>query len=382
MQAICTTNSGLEKISYKEISEYISTKNLELLNSIIKFDVNSYDDLAKICYYCQSISRVVLLLDQFKISNNFETTIDIISKRICNIELSKYIFNGSKFKTVCKRNGTHSFRSVDLMKEVTKVIIANNSKFTLIPVFKNENLIFYVYIVDKICYFGIDFSGVDLSKRDYKIFSHRESLNANVAFSMLKYSGYKPTMKIIDPFCGSGMIPIEAAMIISKKPVNNHKNFVFKNYSFYKNKFVPIIKKMELKDTKVYASDNQFRHIRNAKKNASIAGVKKKIEFMKLNVKDLHSVFPIDFFDRIITDPPAISKRKNSIDLHNLYKEFLNQSDIVLKKDGKIVLINKPNKILDKAITNSVFKIENKYQVYQGKEEKIIMLLVKKNGIM
>ena len=358
MKAFCLTNLGLEKISIDEISKLIKIKNSKITGSIISFDIDSFKDLEKIYYYSQSIKRASLLLFETDISDDFSDIVEKLNKKISESNFNEFMKEKYRFKVECIREGSHQFKSVDIVRNISKSIKDKYKQDTgkeILPVYKGENISFLIYINDSKCYFGIDFSSIDLSKRDYKIFNHNESMSPTIAYSLIKYAKVKKDSKILDPFCGTGAIPIEAAVSFSNIPINKNKDFMFKNEKYYDDNLIIENNEISEEEKNIFAFDKEFRHIRNAIKNATVAGVENKIEFKECAIKNISKENYLDFFDFIITDPPIDSKKKSKETIRNLYKEFLNQSNSILKKKGRIILIVKLNSMIEEIIIESGF---------------------------
>ena len=99
MKGVLITNKGLEKVSAKEVKNFLKTSSI-MKEGLIEFEVKNYTDLCKIAYRSQSARRVILLLKKIKIRS-----LDDL-KKIKTKELDKWLINKS-FKALCERNGTH-----------------------------------------------------------------------------------------------------------------------------------------------------------------------------------------------------------------------------------------------------------------------------------
>lgn len=207
MKALAITNKGIEDIAALEIKELIKAKT-SVKETVVFFDVKKEEQLYELCYKAQSIGKVLLLFDYFEFSNKKE----IINKINIKIEKKKY----KTFRVSCKRIGEHNFSSQGIEDKVGSLI---DLKCDL----NNPDVIYYVYIYNNMCYYGIDVSGLDLSKRDYKIFSMPHSLKATIAYALVRISGFKEGDIFLDPFCGSGEIAIEAARFASNFPTRYYE---------------------------------------------------------------------------------------------------------------------------------------------------------------
>ena len=166
------------------------------------------------------------LIEQFK----FKDYEDLIK----NVSGIKFKFKGS-FRVDCKREGEHDFDSGMIERGVGEIIY--NAKFKVD--LKNPDNTIYVDVINKDCLIGI-LEAKDLHKRDYKARINNQSLNACLAYFMLKLLGKGD---LIDPFCRDGVIAIEAA---------------------------------RMKLGKVYAWDENYNNLKNAETNVALAEAKVK----------------------------------------------------------------------------------------------------------
>jgi putative N6-adenine-specific DNA methylase len=371
MQGVAITNPGAENVCALEINELIKIKKTIKEDSIVKFRFSKYDDLARIAYRSQSISRIILLLHEFEVVNNLENTLKRIP--IDKIDLS---WITSSFKVEAKRIGEHEFNSVDIATEISKKILKITKKKID---YDSPVVIYYLYIYHNKGYLGIDFCGFDLSKRQYKIFNHPESLKGITGYVLVRESGYTSSKLIIDPFMGSGVIPIEAGLYAQEFPVQyyNKDKFIFSEYNFFKESF---FKKEDanIKESKprVYGYDHQLRYLKAAQKNAKLAGIN--INLSKIDIEWLDTKFNRNTVDAIITDPPRMSKHKDLKKLKKTYNELFYQANYVLKKKGSIVLLAKDFELLKEAAKKHKFKLKKFYPLNQGKE--VFNVVIFENG--
>ncbi|HHI04174.1 MAG TPA: hypothetical protein ENL45_01365, partial [Candidatus Woesearchaeota archaeon] len=214
MKAIAITHKGIEDIAALEVKEIIKV-SAETKETVVLFEPKKMIDLCTLAYKAQSIIKVIYLFDEFKIQTSFNETLKTIEKRIRKINFNEWLDKNKSFKVLCRHLTNDNFSSQDIEKETGAFIIDNikeRKKYKQKVDLENPDLIFYVYIFNERCYLGIDFCGFDLSKRDYKVFSSASDIKGTIAYSLLRIAGYKKEKKLLDPFCSSGIIPIEAAL--------------------------------------------------------------------------------------------------------------------------------------------------------------------------
>ncbi len=361
MKALGITHKGAEDIACLEIKELIGTK-ATVKPSVVVFTAKKVEDLCKLCYKGQSFRRVMLLLKEFKVTKELLN----MKKELNAIDFSKHVKKNQTFRVECVRIGEHSFQSSDIAEEAGAVI---DGKVDL----ENPDIRFLIYIHDRDAYLGIDFSGFDMSKRDYKIFAPAFTIKGTIAYTLVRLSGYKKGKVFVDPFCGSATIPIEAAFFASCFPVNFYRKEKFAFLKFIDYKFRDIKPKKQ----KISGYDTQLRMVRQAQKNAQIAGVKKIIELSKIEVSWMDTKFKEATVDCIASNMPVYSERVDKKAVEKSYHELFYQAKYVLKKTGKIALAcNKPE-IIKAAAEKHSFKLEEERIIMQGKMELAILVFKK-----
>ncbi len=383
MKAIAITHKGIEDIASLEIKELIKV-NSKVNETVVLFEPKKIINLCKLAYKAQSIIKIICLFDEFKIQDNLDEILKTIEKRIKKINFDKWLDKNNSFKVLCSHLTNDDFSSQDIEKEAGAFIINNikekkayDQKVDL----ENPDLIFYVYIFNERCYLGIDFCGFDLSKRDYKVFSSASDIKGTIAYSLLRIAGYKKEKKLLDPFCSSGIIPIEVALY-NKGSVNYYRkdDFAFlKLKPFEKQDFEQFFTKLNKKEDKtkpsIFASDQQLCHIRSAKKNAKIAAVNKNIEFSRADLEWLDTRFDKNEID-LIAAKPMFSK----YDLKRTkktYDEVFYAAKYILSEKGKIVLISRSMDLLKESAEKHGFKVTDERVVWQGQQKLEIIVFIK-----
>jgi len=375
MEEIAITHKGIEDIAALEVKELIKADS-KINETVVLFEPKNMIDLCKLAYKAQSISRVVYLFDELKNQTDFNEILKTIEKRIKKINLDKWLDKDNSFKILCRHLTNNNFSSQDMEKEAGAFIIGNikqkkayNQKVDL----ENPDLIFYIYIFNKRCYLGIDFCGFDLSKRDYKVFSSASDIKGTIAYSLLRIAGYKKEKKLLDPFCSSGIIPIEAALY-NRGTVNYYRkqDFAFlKLKPFEKQDFEDFFNKLNKEDNKnkplISASDQQLYYIRAAKKNAKIAAVNKDIEFSRADIEWLDTRFDKNEIDLIVAKP--LFSKYDLQRTRKTYDEFFYAAKYILSEKGKIVLISRTAELLRQSAEKHGFKIAEERNVWQGQQK-------------
>lgn len=396
MKAFIITNKGLEDISAQEIKELISA-NSKIHEMCLTFPIKKFEDLFLIAYKSQSIRKLVLLLDEFEINK-----LEDAKSRIKKLNLKDWIgenVHQAKLDHISRKtegfardfavraliNNTKLDRS-NVEPKIGEYILDNiKAKVNL----TNPETTFFAFINKNKCFFGVDFGTQDLGNRDYRIFSTHEVIKPNVAYALVRKAGYTKNKILVDPFCLSGTIPIEAALFAANLSQHHFdkEKFLFRKLKKFqdfdfKNFFEKIDKKANTNiKTSITAMDKLFQSINAAKKNAKIAGINKLISFSKMDITWMDTKFKKDSIDCIVSVPPQPNKL-NQRTIKKLYNEFFHHTEFVLKEKGVIVfLVEKENTLIKEIAKENNFKITSESPVWQGKKE-FVILEIKRNYLV
>jgi 23S rRNA G2445 N2-methylase RlmL len=359
MRAFAVTIEGFEDVAQQEVKELIDVDS-SIEPSILLFETNK-NDLAKLTYKTQSLKRTAELIAIIPVDLNLEIT----EKNIKEAFTSPDIKNKT-FKVMTTRVGKHDFSSQNISRLIGSQIDAKVDM-------ENPDIIIYCYIRGEKAYIGIDYAGIDLSKRDYKIYPHPAALNGAVAFSLLKLAGYDKTKVVLDPFCGASTIAIEAAL----KATNISPNFFRKDKLICsKNHNLETFDEQKSeKHEKIFSFDSSNHFVSTSKKNAKIANINKSISFSRMEIEWLDTKVDKESIDVIATHPPSPSKTVPEKEALVLYKEFIYQLKFILKPNAVVTIIAKETTLLESLATDYNIK---KRTIKQGNQELSVLKITKK----
>jgi putative N6-adenine-specific DNA methylase len=171
---------------------------------------------------------------------------------------------------------------------------------------------------------GLDSTGDSLHKRGYRKLTSKAPIAENLAASLIMLTPWRADRILVDPFCGSGTIPIEAAMMAANMAPGMNRSFTAENWGHIigkRNWYDALDEANEMVDLSVQPDiqgyDLDEKMVAIARENAKHAGVDKLIHFQKRNVKDLSHPKKYGF---IITNPPYGERLEDKADLPALYK--------------------------------------------------------------
>jgi len=174
------------------------------------------------------------------------------------------------------------------------------------------------------CIISIDTSGELLHRRGYRLATAKAPLRENLAAAIILDSGWEMDKPLLDPFCGSGTIPIEAAMLAMGIPPGHKRQFAFMRWPNYDeiiwSNLISSINILDSKDLPIIqASDRDAGAIEMARANAERAGVS---EFIQFDCRAISAITPPPTPGWLISNPPYGLRINSNKDIRNLYAQF------------------------------------------------------------
>ena len=180
---------------------------------------------------------------------------------------------------------------------------------------------------------SLDSSGVSLHKRGYRTLVGKAPISETLAAALIMLTPWNKDRILVDPFCGSGTFPIEAAMMGMQMAPGMNREFLGEYWTNFlpKKTWYEAFTEAEdlvLRDVKlsIQGYDLDPGVIRCAMDNARAAGVAEQIHFQQRDVKDLRHPKKYGF---IITNPPYGERLEDKADLPRLYKTIGEQFDLL-----------------------------------------------------
>lgn len=173
---------------------------------------------------------------------------------------------------------------------------------------------------------GIDTSGESLHKRGYRLLTSKAPITETLAAALIKLTPWHKDRILVDPFCGSGTFPIEAAMMAANIAPGMNRSFLAENWL----NLIPqrmwydaVDEAREMVDdrieTDIQGYDLDGNVVKAARENAKKAGVDHLIHFQQRPVSELNHPKKYGF---IITNPPYGERIEEKENLPALYREI------------------------------------------------------------
>ncbi|ANF22386.1 tRNA (guanine(6)-N2)-methyltransferase [Thermococcus piezophilus] len=260
-----------------------------------------------------------------------ESALKRIKDFVASLPVEKYIKVSESFAVRSFRKGEHKITSVDIAKTVGKAIFDRLSRYGTPKVnLDHPAVIFRAELVGEVFFLGIDTTGdSSLHKRPWRVYDHPAHLKASIASALIELA--EPDGgPFIDPFCGSGTIPIELAL------------------GGYGGKIIGL--------------EKYRKHLHGAEMNALAAGVYDRIEFILGDATKLSEY--VESVDFAVSNLPYGLKIGRKSMIPRLYREFFAELAKVLEKRG--VFITTEKRAIEKAIGENGFKIVHRRLIGHG----------------
>ena len=173
---------------------------------------------------------------------------------------------------------------------------------------------------------GLDTTGESLHKRGYRKLVAKAPIAENLAAALIMLTPWKGDRILVDPFCGSGTIPIEAAMMAVNMAPGMNRDFTASSWEHLvakRNWYDAVDEASELidmsVDTDIQGYDIDDKMVSIARANAHLAGVEGKIHFQRRPLSQLSHPKKYGF---LITNPPYGERLEEKAALPKLYREL------------------------------------------------------------
>ena len=313
---------GLEAVLKREIIN-LGYEVTEVVDGRVSFK-GSAEAIARCNVFLRTTERVLLKVGSFK-----AVTFDELFEKTKSLPWENFIPKDGKF-WVKKASSIKSrlFSPSDIQRIVKKAIVDRLSgKYNLLrfPEDGSEYPIRITILKDEVTV-GLDTSGESLHKRGYRKLTVKAPITETLAAALISLTPWKKDRLLIDPFCGSGTIPIEAAMIGLNIAPGIKREFQAMTWDniLPKSLFKEAKKEAENlidRETKlsIRGYDLDSSALDAARGNLLLAGLEGNIHFQQRDMRDISSAKKYGF---IITNPPYGERLEEKDAMPELYKEM------------------------------------------------------------
>lgn len=322
MEFIAPCHFGLEAVLKREITD-LGYEIVSVEDGRVTFKGGA-EALVRANIFIRTAERIMLKVGSFR-----AVTFDELFEGTKALPWEEMIPKDGKFwVTKATTNKSKLFSGSDIQSIVKKAIVDRLKGIYHINWFE-ENGAEYpirVFILKDVVTIALDTSGVSLHKRGYRQLVGKAPISETLAAALIMLTPWNKDRILVDPFCGSGTFPIEAAMIGANIAPGMNREFTAEKWKNIvpKKVWYEAVTEAEdaiLRDVKmnIQGYDLDSGIVKCAMQNAREAGVDEHIHFQQRDMRDLSSPKKYGF---IITNPPYGERLEDKADLPKLYKDI------------------------------------------------------------
>ena len=322
MELIAPCHFGLEAVLKREIMD-LGYEISEVEDGRVTF-IGDEEAICRANVFLRTAERILIKVGSFK-ATSFEELFEATK----SLRWEEYIPRNGKF-WVAKAASIKSklFSPSDIQSIMKKAMVRRLQEYYGIEWFPEDGASYpvRVFLMKDIVTIGIDTSGVSLHKRGYREVSGKAPITETLAASLIMLTPWNKDRILVDPFCGSGTFPIEAAMMAADMAPGRNRSFLaedWKNLIPRKCWYDAMteaddrIRRNQKVDIQGYDIDGEV--LKAARENARLAEVDDMIHFQQRPVKELRHPRKYGF---IVTNPPYGERLEDKADLPQLYREI------------------------------------------------------------
>lgn len=319
-ELIATTTFGLESVVTREL-ERLGYTGMRTVDGKVHFSGDERD-IARCNMWLRSADRLLIKVGEFHAPDFgalFDKTVDLPWSDILPVD-AKFPVAG---RSVQSR--LHAVPSVQgaVKKAIVESLKKKYNRFRFDET--GAEFAVEVSLLRDTATITIDTSGEGLHKRGYREFAGPAPLRETMAAGLLQLSYWNRDRQFIDPFCGSGTLPIEAALIGRNIAPGSGRSFIAEDWPWMDRKMWKDVRTeaKDLRQPRLTESIQGFDHdpaaIRLSEKSAAEAGVGGDIQFRQQEISELKSLRE---YGVIVCNPPYGERMGSPEEVEAVYREL------------------------------------------------------------
>lgn len=319
-ECIAPCHFGLEAVLKREIIEL----GYEI-TSVEDGRVTFIGDAEAVCranVFLRTAERILIKVGQFHAE-----TFDELFEGTKALPWEEYLPQNAKF-WVAKAASVKSklFSPSDIQSIMKKAMVERMRKVYRVNWFPEDGDAFPVRVFlhkDEVTV-SLDTTGESLHKRGYRKLTAKAPIAENLAAALIMLTPWNRTRILVDPFCGSGTIPIEAAMMAANMAPGMNRSFLAESWTHIisrkewyacMDEAAELVDFSQMPDIQGYDIDDEM--VRIARENAKLAGVEQYIHFQRRGIEALSHPKKYGF---IITNPPYGERLEDKNTIASIYR--------------------------------------------------------------
>jgi putative N6-adenine-specific DNA methylase len=311
--------SGIEAVTKRELTALGYTPGGAEYGRIL-FE-GDYVDVLRANMFLRTAGRVRILVGTFE-----ATDFDALFDGTAEIDWQDVLPVDAKIIVTAKSVKSKLFALSSIQSIVKKAIVKRMCNFYKVAKLDEDGAEYSIeasIIEDKVR-LTLDTSGAGLHKRGYRTWLGEAPIRETLASAIIQLSVWNPDRPLIDPFCGSGTIPIEAALIGLNVAPGIQREFACEKFSNAPALRAVVQEEAEQlvnrdREIRISGFDINPDAIKLALRHADKAGVRDKIHLQVADMRDLSSRFSHGV---IVTNPPYGERLMKEDELKDLYRDF------------------------------------------------------------
>lgn len=319
-ECIAPCHFGLEAVLKREIIEL----GYEI-TSVEDGRVTFIGDAEAVCranVFLRTAERILIKVGQFHAE-----TFDELFEGTKALPWEEYLPQNAKF-WVAKAASVKSklFSPSDIQSIMKKAMVEGMRKVYRVNWFPEDGDAFPIRVFlhkDEVTV-SLDTTGESLHKRGYRKLTAKAPIAENLAAALIMLTPWNKTRILVDPFCGSGTIPIEAAMMAANMAPGMNRSFLAESWTHIisrkewyacMDEAAELVDFSQMPDIQGYDIDDEM--VRIARENAKLAGVEQYIHFQRRGIEALSHPKKYGF---IITNPPYGERLEDKNTIASIYR--------------------------------------------------------------
>lgn len=319
-ELIAPCHFGLEAVMKREIQD-LGYEITCVEDGKVTFEGDA-EAIAYANVFLRTTERILLKVGQFRAE-----TFDELFEKTRALPWERYIPKDGKF-WVTKANSVKSklFSPSDIQSIMKKAMVERLKTVYHTQWFEETGSSFpiRVSILKDVVTVGLDTSGVSLHKRGYRKLTAKAPITETLAAALLMLTPWKKDRILVDPFCGSGTFPIEAAMMAAQIAPGMNRSFLAEEWKHLvpRKRWYDVMEDAAERvdrtvETDIQGFDIDGDVIRSARENAKLAQVDHLIHFQQRPVSELSHPKKYGF---LVTNPPYGERLEDKAALPELYR--------------------------------------------------------------
>ena len=313
---IAKTFQGLEEVLAKEITQ-LGADNIEIGNRMVSF-TGDQEMLYRANFCLRTAVRVLKPIKEFK-ANDADEVYEVVKnmdwEEFMDVK-NTFLVDSVVFSNEFRHSKFVAYRVKDAIADFFREKTGDRPNVSI----TNPDIRVNVHISEHDVAISLDSSGESLHKRGYRTGSVQAPINEVLAAGLIMLAGWEGQCDLIDPFCGSGTIAIEAALIaLNIYPGVFRQEFAFERWKDFDEDLLERIYNDDSQerdfDHKIYGYDINRNAVAVATANAQSAGVSQVVDIMQ---QDFYEFEKPQQPAIIITNPPY-GERITTDDILELY---------------------------------------------------------------